>query len=389
MLQRRLLIALGLALLVQGNASRAADRTLTEGQPPDVEMSAPILRAGVTLFEEAIEKDELRGAVLLVARRGKIVLHEALGWRNKEQDLPMQKDTLFRMASNTKPVTATAILMLAEEGKLGLDDNVRKHLPAWDNHRSAFIKVRHLLNHTSGLRGASPFIKPLIEKSSDYPDAPSLRAEVDRFGRLGPEEVPGTTFSYNNPGYNTLGMLIEVACDRPAREFFQERIYTPLGMQAWNYEADAPAERMARVYKREKDNWKIQWSPGDKPDWPFVRTSGGMITSAPDYARFCQMWLNGGIYNGRRILKPDTVAQAISVQTRETYTPEEFEKQTRLYGFGWTVGRDGSFAHGGSDGTYAWMDPARELIVLVFTQSPGGRNPREQFLRVVAAACND
>jgi CubicO group peptidase (beta-lactamase class C family) len=110
--------------------------------PASVGMSEPVLRAGVTLFEDAVGRDEIKGAVLLVARRGEVVLHEAVGWRNQEEGLPMERDTLFRMASNTKPVIATAILMLAEEGELGLDDNVRRYMPSWEGLARRHLSLR-------------------------------------------------------------------------------------------------------------------------------------------------------------------------------------------------------------------------------------------------------
>lgn len=118
-----------IALLVLApTLGSANDGRLSPGTPAEVDMSGPVLRASVELFEEALAKDELKGAVLLVARRGKVVVHEAIGWRNGEQNLRMAKDTLFRLASNTKPVVATAILLLMEEKKLSLEDNVRRHI---------------------------------------------------------------------------------------------------------------------------------------------------------------------------------------------------------------------------------------------------------------------
>ncbi len=355
------------------------------GLPQEVAMSSEQLDEAWQLFEEAVQRDELRGAVVLVARRGTIVLHRAVGWRNREESLPMERETLFKMASNTKPVVATAIMQLAEQGKLALDDEVRKYVPAWDNQRSRHIKIRHLLNHTSGLRIPGIFLKPLIPRSDDNPAGPSLRAEVERFGQIGAEEEPGTTYSYNNPGFNTLGHLVEVTSKMPLAEYLRKQIYVPLGMSdSWNYEAHAPQQRMARVYRRREDAWEIAWSPGDGPDWPFVRASGGMISSAKDYAIFCQMYLNGGTYAGRRILSRASVADATANHTRSIQS----QQQDRFYGLGWSVDADGAFGHGGSDGTHAWVDPHRQLIVLTFTQSPGGEIPREAFRQKVVAACD-
>ncbi|HVS64204.1 MAG TPA: serine hydrolase domain-containing protein [Thermoanaerobaculia bacterium] len=349
--------------------------------PASVGMSEPVLRAGVTLFEDAVARHEIKGAVLLVARRGEVVLHQAVGWRNQEEGLPMERDTLFRMASNTKPLIATAILMLAEEGELGLNDNVRRYMPSWDNHRSAFVKVRHLLTHTSGLRIPTLFLQPLMAPSAEHPDAPTLKLEAARFGEVGPEFQPGVSYSYNNPGYNTLGALIEIASGQRLDEFLRARIYGPLGMvDSYNHEPNAPQERMARVYRRRNGSWSVGWTPGDPPDLPFPRASGGMVSTAGDYFRFLQLWLDGGELDGFRLLSEESVAAA---------TRNQSGLAGEGYGYGWATGDDGSFGHGGSDGTWVWVDPEREIVGIVFTQSPGGEIPSAQFRRVVEASVAD
>lgn len=143
----------------------------------------------------------------------------------------MQRDTLFKMASNTKPVIASAILQLVDQGKLGLDDPVGKHIPSWSNEKVSAVTIRHLLSHTSGLRIPGVFVKPLLTKEQ-HPAAPSLEAEVDRFAEIGIQVEPGTSFSYNNPGFQILGRLVEVASQRPLKTYLQESIYAPLGMES-------------------------------------------------------------------------------------------------------------------------------------------------------------
>ena len=350
-------------------------------------MSAGVLDAGIGLFREAVEKDDLRGAVLLVARHGKVVLHESVGWRDKDNRLPMERDTLFRMASNTKPVVAAAILILAEEKKLSLDDNVREYIPSFDNYRAGGIKIKHLLSHTSGMRIPVIFYDPLLERSAKHPKAPSLLDEVARFGEAGAEFPPGTTYSYNNPGFNTLGAIVEIVSGRPLEDFLRERIYEPLGMsESSNHESKSPAEKMSVVYERKDGQWSVKWKPGDESDYPFVRASGGMISSAADYLRFCQMFLNGGELDGRRVLVEASVRAATYPHSRALYSSEQQAQMNSFYGYGWQVYKNGIFAHGGSDGTYAWVDPNNDLVGLVFTQSPGGKNPRNQFMKVVKAA---
>ena len=330
--------------------------------------------------------------MLLVAKDGKVVLHEAVGWRHRAKGLPMEKNTMFRMASNTKPTISTAIGILVEEGELAFEDPVRKHIPSFDNYRSGFIQIRHLLNHTSGFRIGTLFLQPYMETSPQHPDAPSLKLEAARFGEVGAEVVPGTSYSYSNPGYNTLGALVEIGSGQSLESFLDDRIYTPLGMDdSYNHELpeklDGKLDRMGAVYyQREGGEWVPGWEPGNPPQVPFVRASGGMISTAWDYATFCQMFLNGGVYDGTRILEEETV----ETMTSDTYlSGGEFdpERGSRVgYGFGWNVAEDGTFSHTGSDGTGAWVDPNNGLIVLVFTQTPGGRNPRGKFLELVRSA---
>ncbi len=217
--------------------------TLRTGSPDEVGMSESILRSGITLFEEAVAADDLRGAVLLVARQGVIVLHEALGWRDVDRQEPMEKDTLFRMASNTKPVVAAAVITLVDYKKLGLDDNVRQHIASFDNHRSAYITLRQLLSHTGGLRIGPIFYRPLTARSADHPDAPSLQVEVDRFGEVGAEVIPGTSYSYSNPGFNTLGALIEIGSGSSLGDYLRQRIYEPLGQGMRSGNPESPRFR--------------------------------------------------------------------------------------------------------------------------------------------------
>ena len=332
-----------------------------------------ILQAGVGLFEDAVRQDEIKGAVLLVSKDGETVLHEAVGWADPDSQRKLKKDAVFRMASNTKAVVAAAVLMLQDEGKLSVHDPVRKHLPGWDNYRAGRITIHQLLTHTSGLRIGTLFLEPLLENTS-------LRKEAERFGEIGAEYEPGSSFSYNNPGYNTLGAIVEVVSGQPLADFLRERIYAPLGMKdTSNHESVADHDRMSAVYRMSDDKWKRGWSPGDPPDYPFVRASGGMISTAADFTRFCQMMLNQGEWNGKRLL---------SKEAAESITSIHWKDAENSYGYGWRVEDNGVFSHGGSDGTWAWVDPARGIVGLVLTQSPGGKIPRNQFKLLIEAAAH-
>ena len=188
-----------------------------------------------------------------------------------------------------------------------------------------------------------------------------------------------------------MGALIEVASQKPLEVFFRERIYEPLGMvDSYHIEVadqlDGKLDRMSVVYRKKGDTWKAIWKPGDPPQYPFVRASGSMISTAMDFAIFCQMFLNGGIYNGKRIISEETVKLITSPHTASIYSREELTHRGGFYGYGWGVGYDGVYSHRGADGTEVWVDPGRKLIVLVLTQSPGERKLHERFFQLVQAS---
>ncbi|HEX6134362.1 MAG TPA: serine hydrolase domain-containing protein [Longimicrobiales bacterium] len=369
-----------LASLGAVGALNAQTTTLKLGAPQAENMSAAVLDGAVGLYREAVARGDLVGAVLFVARNGTVVLHEAVGSRDLEAGLPMEKSTMFRMASNTKPVVAAGAAMLVESGRLSFDDPVRKYIPSFDNYRSGFIQVKHLLSHTSGFRINTLFLQPYLPRSAEHPDAPSLQLEVARFGVVGADVTPGTSYSYSNPGYNTLGALIEIVSGRPLDAYLREQIYDPLGMaDTYHMETadrlDGKLGRMGAVYyERNGGQWVAGWRPGDDPQVPFVRASGGLISTAWDYAIFLQTFLNGGVYGDARLLTSEMVKR---MTTRQT--PPDGPS----YGYGWSVSEDGVYSHAGSDGTFAWVDPARGIIGMVLTQTPRGRNPRQRFVQLV------
>ena len=272
-------VILPLAALSAPTLAAQEARTLSYGEPEEVGMSRAVLEGALGLYHEAVERGELVGAVVLIARKGKIVLHEAVGMRDKEQGLPMERNSMFRMASNTKPVVATAIARLVEEGKLSYDDLVREYIPEWDNYRAGFITIDHLLSHSSGLRIRTLFLQPLG-------DNPTLRSESARFGPIGAEVTPGETYSYNNPGYNTLGALVEIASGQVLEDRLRETVYGPLGMDdSYNHRAGHPVggklDRMGAVYYQRgpDEDWAPGGTPGGPVAFPFARASGGMIST--------------------------------------------------------------------------------------------------------------
>lgn len=337
-------------------------------------------------YAAVVESGAVKGAVLLVAHKGEVVLHEAYGVRDAAGEQPMRKDAIFRMASNTKPLTATAIMMLAEAGRLELDKPVGAYLPAFREGPAKAITLRQLLSHTSGWRINSLFLSPLMEKSAEHPDAPNLQLEVARFAEVAPEHAPGTTYAYNNPGFNTLAAVVERVSGKPFATFLAERVYGPLGMKdSGHREAEAEQERMSAVFRRRGGRLQPGWKPGDGNDLPFVRGSGGMVSTALDYLRFCQCILQGGQLGSTRILKPASVREMTRAQVLDFAFPGGNSRQN--YGLGWRVSPGpGTFGHSGSDGTQAFIDPHHDIVCLVFTQTQGSTRHGQRFWDQVRAA---
>ncbi|UCG89426.1 MAG: serine hydrolase [Gemmatimonadota bacterium] len=199
--------------------------------------------------------------------------------------------------------------------------------------------------------------------------------------------LPGEAYSYSNPGYNTLGALVEIASGQLLEDYLRAAVYEPLGMvDSYNYrdghELDGKLHRMGPAYYRRGSDgeWEPGGTPGGPVAYPFARGSGGMISTVWDYAIFAQTFLNGGIYDGIRILEAETVTLMTS--------PKIQIPGGGSYGFGWRLS-NGTYGHSGSDGTDAWIDPEREIIGLVFTQTPRGRPSIDRFRQLVNLAIEE
>ena len=342
------------------------------------------LTESVAVIRDLVAKQQVCGAVVMVTYRGATVVHEALGFRDVASKQPMQADTLFRMASNTKAVTAAAVLTLVDEGKVSLDDPISKWFATWAEGDAKKVTVRQLLTHSSGLRIGTLFLRPLMTKSEEHPSAPNLVLECARFGEVGPKVEPGTTYSYSNPGYNMLAGLVEVVTGEGFEDYCAARFYQPLGMRDTNnHESRADNGRMSVVVRgRSKGRWRARWSPGDRATLPFVRGSGGLISTATDYEKFCRMVFFGGEVGDRRFLSRKMVEQATKNQIPHI--------KGGRYGFGWRIDPGATFSHSGSDGTFVWCDPARDLVGMVLTQTQASKplsQGRQRFRKLVTAAC--
>jgi CubicO group peptidase (beta-lactamase class C family) len=323
-----------------------------------------------------VEGDKIVGAELLVIKNRQVVLHKAVGWKDRGDEIPLERNTLFNIRSMTKPVMGTAIQMLIEEGKLALDDPVAKYLPSFDNEQSGDITVEHLLTHRSGL--------PLTMIAASFGEFDSLRALADGAGERGPDFEPGTAFQYSDTGSDVLGALVEVISGVPLQQFVQERILDPLGMAdtVTLIEADDPrTDRIASLYFGGQGEWSRIWSPtADEPLYPFVMGSQSLYTTPLDYARFLAFWMDGGRSGDQQLLSAQAVERALT-SVSDSKLPGSFPGLRLDYGQMWIVyvprdalegkGEMALFGHSGSDGTWAWVWPDLDLMVLYFTQSRG------------------
>jgi CubicO group peptidase (beta-lactamase class C family) len=331
--------------------------------PEEVGVSPARLETLVEGVTQWVSEGEVVGAEILLVKDGKVVLHEALGWSDREEDVPLRRNSIHRIRSMTKPFTGTAVFLLAEEGRIDLDASVATYLPSWRNPQSGEITIRQLLSHTGGfVQGGFP---------GPFPSYPSLRAAVDAVGEAGPQNAPGERYEYSDVGSATLGAVVAEVSGMPVEEFIETRILEPLELSDTHtfYSPDLPwAPRMNPTYSRLRPgaDWAQYWHPSREQAMPFFRASGGIYTTVLDYARWLMVWMNRGQFEGGTLVSEETLRMAL--------TPAA----TRGYGLHWEIfstppeeGGLPSFGHGGSDGTLAIAMPAANAVALVFTQSRG------------------
>lgn len=341
------------------------------GNPPDV----AAIDGGISPFVEA---REIAGGVTLVATPERVVHLAATGKADVAAGRPMRPDSIFWIASMTKPITAAAVLMMQDEGKLSVEDPVEKHLPEFKELRAADgepvrVTIRHLLTHTSGLGEASP---------AEARDVKDLAGLTPIYVKKPVQFAPGSKWAYCQSGINTAARIVEVVSGLPFDRFVEQRLCGPLGMKDTTfYLTQEQLSRLAASYRRSKEGELMATpigllqgkSPTSRDRYPAA--NGGLFSTAPDYARFCRMFLNGGEVDGKRYLKPESVALMTSLQTGDLktgFTPGNG------WGLGWCVVREpqgvtaalspGSFGHGGAYGTQAWIDPAGKRAYILMIQ---------------------
>lgn len=420
--RRSLTALLAPALLLLASVVQAAD--LPRTAPEVVGLSPERLGRITTALEQAVRDQTIPGAVLLIARHGKVAYLHSVGERDPGTKAAMTDDTIFRIYSMSKPITVVAALMLAEEGRFTFSDPISKFMPQFADLKVGVarpdpaggdtpvlqlvpadrdITVQDLMRHSSGLT-YGVYGDRLVDKV--YRDANIFGGEmtnaefIERVVKLPLAYQPGTTWEYG-VSTDVLGRLVEVVSGKSLYQFEKENLLDPLGMRDTSfYVSDSvKQERIAEPLSgdrtlsgsnREMFNPRIarKWESG----------GGGMIGTAMDYARFLQMLLNGGELDGHRYLSPRTVAYMTSEQMGSAVRPGPYYGPGPGYGFGLGVavrkdsgvapflGEVGDWSWGGAGGTYFWVDPRSELLVVYMMQSPKQRLRMRSVVRVMVYA---
>ncbi len=334
-------------------------------------------QAVAAALQPFVERRVLAGAVTLVASRDRVLSLEAVGFADVVARKRMTTDALFWIASQTKPMTATALMMLVDEGKVSLEDPVERYLPEFKGQMMVVerdadhlllrkpahpITVHEVLSHTSGLPFKSPMEEPTL-------DVLPLRDAVRSYALLPLQFEPGTKFNYSNAGINTVGRIIEVVSGVPYETFMEQRLFKPLGMKDTTFwPSPAQMRRLAKSYHLNAQQTELEEVPITQLRYPLTdRTrqpvpAGGLFSTAQDVARFCQMILNGGVWQGQRYLTEASVRRMTSIQTGDTLKEG--------YGYGWSM-RGTSFGQGGAYSTSMNIDPQAGLVLVLMVQHAG------------------
>lgn len=335
-----------------------------------------------------IDNHTLAGAVVLVASGDRILTTETIGYADIKTKKPMQPDAMFWVASMTKAMTVTALMMLVDEGKVNISDPVEKYLPEFKGQMVAVerdddhmilkkpahpITIREMLSHTSGLLPNYP----LAARLNELP----LRERVAAFALSPLRFEPGSKFEYGNGGYETAGHIIEVLSGMSYEEFMQKRLLTPLGMTDTTFNPSRQQiRRLAKSYLPDENKTGMTEIPTPLLDPADKRSrtanpAGGLFSTAKDVSLFCQMILNGGVHDGKRLISEASIKQMTTTQTGDLFGTGINEGG---YGLGWvTSSRDhgaseplstGAFGHSGAYRTDMWIDPKTRLITILMIQ---------------------
>lgn len=334
-------------------------------------------------MEEMVAKKEVAGAVTVVVAKDKVLHVESTGLADVAAQRPMTPDTLFWIASMTKPITGAAVLMLQDDGKLKVSDPVAKYLPEFANLKTpsgkpANLTITQILTHTSGLSEASGPAQKGAKTLADL--VPIWLAAPMQF-------EPGEKWKYCQSGINAAGRIVEVVSGMSFDAFLQQRLFDPLGMKDTTfYPTEAQRVRLVTAYAKNKDTGALDPVPprefyeGTRNRPP--QGNGGLFSTPRDYARFVQMLLAGGTLDGRLYLSADALKFLATPQTPDTM-PVGFFQNEHGTKYGWGLGTSilrtphegvaamlspGTFGHGGAWGTQAWVDPVKGVAYVLMIQ---------------------
>jgi len=381
---RQILILATLCLLVPCIGYAAE---LAVAPPKDVGMSAEKLARIKPAVQALVDDGKIAGATVVAARKGGIVFFETFGMMDKEAEKPMAKDTILRFYSMSKPITSVAVMMLYEQGKIKLDEPVSKHIPqlkelkvyseSGNKATKRPVTVRDLLRHTSGMTygffGDTAVDKMYREKAV-FDWESNLEDMADKLGEIPLLYQPGTRWHYSI-STDMLGYLVERVSDRPLDKFFKSRIFRPLGMKDTAFHVPAKkVDRFATCYGPDANGGLNVTDDPTKSRYlkkpTILSGGGGLVSTAPDYLRFCQMLLNKGQLDGKRLLRPETVEMMTSNQL-----PDGVRRgDNGGFGLGFSVRMEdgkfpeGEYGWGGMASTHFWISPKDELIVIALSQ---------------------
>jgi CubicO group peptidase (beta-lactamase class C family) len=368
----------------------------------------PTLPGVGAAMDGMMAKQEIAGAVTMVVTRDAVLHLETTGFADVAAKRPMAADTLFWIASMTKPVTGAAVLMLQDEGKLSVADPVAKYLPEFANLKTpsgkpANLTITQILTHTSGLGEAT---------GTAAQQAKTLADLVPLWLAAPMQYEPGAQWKYTQSGINAAGRIVEVVSGMTFDEFVQKRIADPLGMTSTTfYPTEEQRARLATGYAKNKQTGALEPAPPRRDFGPRDRPpqgNGGLYSTAPDYARFCRMLLGGGTFDGRRYLSA-TAMKALMTPLTGDHPTGFFQSETygsRGANYGWGLATSilrtphdgvaamlspGTYGHGGAWGTQAWIDPVKEVAYILMVQRSNFPNSdasdvRAAFQRAAADA---
>jgi CubicO group peptidase (beta-lactamase class C family) len=399
---RTLLVVLALAATVAlPPAPAAGQQALPAAKPESVGMSTERLARLNDGMKSLVDQGRFAGVVTIVARHGKVVEFAATGKRDLAADSPMQKDTIFRIYSMSKPITGVAMMMLFEEGKWQLNDPVAKYIPEFTNltvygtdaagnmvqkDQTHPVTMRELMSHTGGFTYGF-FSNTPVDKLQREGDVLNVNNTLDEFikrvAKLPLNAQPGSEWHYSI-AVDIQGYIVQKLSGMPFEEFLEKRIFKPLNMVDTGFYVPAgKIKRLAEFYDYGKDGRLEVVQGGLNHDYSakpaFASGGGGLVSTATDYMRFCQMLLNRGQLNGVRLLSPRTVELMrtnVLSPTMTTLAPGagfglDFAVYTDSVAAGGYYGK-GTFWWGGAAGTWFWIDPNDDLIVIGMIQQING-----------------